>query len=184
MLRYAGVSEEILDRSLEGYGAIDPVSMIGGSLGPGVSNLEPLAPQGTYTPVVTYISRQGSRRHLKAASHDALVKALTERSKKLGFELVIVEAERMTKEEQFALAGRTTVRHGFTFECHWNADIQIMLGVHGNGLTHLIWMPATPRTAVIEMYIAGGFAPDCELTTAGKLPIAHVKTNGQRTHSE
>ena len=37
-----------------------------------------------------------------------------------------------------------------------------MLGVHGNGLTHLIWMPATPRSAVIEMYIRGGFARDCK----------------------
>jgi hypothetical protein len=37
-----------------------------------------------------------------------------------------------------------------------------MLGVHGNGLTHLLWMPATPRSAVIEMFIKGGFARDCE----------------------
>ena len=37
------------------------------------------------------------------------MKALEERQKKLGFELVIVEAERITKEEQFALAARTTV---------------------------------------------------------------------------
>lgn len=41
---------------------------------------------------------------------------------------------------------------------------QIMLGVHGNGLTHLLWMPATPQSAVIEMYIKGGFARDCEYT--------------------
>lgn len=40
--------------------------------------------------------------------------------------------------------------------------MQIMLGVHGNGLTHLIWMPATPRSAVIELYIRGGFARDCK----------------------
>ncbi len=37
-----------------------------------------------------------------------------------------------------------------------------MLGVHGNGLTHLLWMPATPRSAVIEMFFVGGFAHDCE----------------------
>jgi hypothetical protein len=36
-----------------------------------------------------------------------------------------------------------------------------MLGVHGNGLTHLIWMPPTPRSAVIEMFFKGGFARDC-----------------------
>ena len=37
-----------------------------------------------------------------------------------------------------------------------------MLGVHGNGLTHLLWMPPTPRSAVIEMFIRGGFARDCK----------------------
>jgi hypothetical protein len=36
-----------------------------------------------------------------------------------------------------------------------------MLGVHGNGLTHLLWMPPTPRSAVIEMFFKGGFARDC-----------------------
>jgi hypothetical protein len=43
-----------------------------------------------------------------------------------------------------------------------------MLGVHGNGLTHLLWMPATPRSAVIEMFIRGGFARDCK---SRRLPI-------------
>lgn len=43
-----------------------------------------------------------------------------------------------------------------------------MLGVHGNGLTHLIWMPATPRSAVIEMFFVGGFARDCESEFTGR----------------
>jgi hypothetical protein len=43
-----------------------------------------------------------------------------------------------------------------------------MLGVHGNGLTHLIWMPATPRSAVIEMFFVGGFARDCESGFTGR----------------
>jgi len=106
VLRYSGVDEEIINRSLEGYGAVDPA---GKALGPGVAAVEPLAPQGTYKPLVTYISRQNSRRRLTPESHADLVKALEERQKKLGFELVIVEAERITKEEQFALAARTTV---------------------------------------------------------------------------
>lgn len=68
-----------------------------------------------------------------------------------------------------------------------------MLGVHGNGLTHLLWMPATPRSAVIEMFIRGGFARDCKsrwlptkiwprpLTpmTMTMMPIL-PQTNGQR----
>jgi hypothetical protein len=106
VLRYSGVDDDILNRSMEGYGAVDPAAK---TPGPGVTNLEPLAPQGTYKPLVTYISRQNSRRRLTPESHADLVQALEERSQKLGFELVIVEAERLTKEEQFALAARTTV---------------------------------------------------------------------------
>ena len=42
-------------------------------------------------------------------SHEHLVAALTEKAERLGWELNIVRAELLTKEEQFALAGRTTV---------------------------------------------------------------------------
>lgn len=105
ILRYSGVSELIISRNLEGFGAIDPVNVNPG----GVNDLEPLVPSGDYKPVVTYISRQSSRRRLTNETHAELVNALEERSVKIGFELVIVEAEKMSKEEQFALAGRTTV---------------------------------------------------------------------------
>lgn len=108
ILRYAGVPEEIIDRNLEGFGAVDP-ALKEAQPGPGVKEVEPLAPQGNYAPVVTYISRQSSRRRLTPEAHADLVEAVTLRSKKLGFEFVVVEAERMTKEEQFALAARTTV---------------------------------------------------------------------------
>lgn len=107
MLRFSGVPEEILDRNLEGHGAVDPVKWEkGGEL---EGDYTPLAPAGNYRPVVTYISRQNSRRRLTPESHTELVAALEERAKKLNFELVIVEAERLTKEEQLAIAGRTTV---------------------------------------------------------------------------
>ncbi|WRT70692.1 uncharacterized protein IL334_007690 [Kwoniella shivajii] len=152
VLRYSGLSELVINRNLEGHGAIDPVNLVG----PGVDVVEPLAPQGTYQPVITYISRQSSRRRLTKESHEDLVKALEERAKKLGWELIIVEAEKMSKEDQFALAGRTT----------------IMLGVHGNGLSHLLWMPPTPRSAVIEMFFKGGFARDYQWT-AHALGIRH-----------
>ncbi|OBZ67048.1 hypothetical protein A0H81_13019 [Grifola frondosa] len=66
-----------------------------------------------------------------------------------GWELNVVQAERLTKEQQLALAARTTV----------------MLGVHGNGLTHLIMMPVTPISTVIEIFYPGGFAHDYQWTT-------------------
>lgn len=118
MLRYSGVQEGILDRNLEGLGAIDPATVnqphMAGvdtdvNVGVGVSEVEPLATPGTYSPLVTYISRQNSRRRLTPESHADLVRHLEDRAKTVGFELVIVEAEKLSMEDQFALAGRTTV---------------------------------------------------------------------------
>lgn len=48
-----------------------------------------------------------------------------------------------------------------------------MLGVHGNGLTHLLWMNNhNPRSTVIEFFYPGGFAEDYEFT-ARALGIKH-----------
>jgi hypothetical protein len=148
VLRFSEVPDDIINRNLEGYGAVDPVEWEGKTAAE--IGYTPLKPPGDYKPVVTYISRQKSRRRLTPDSHAKLVAALEEKAKKVGFELIVVEAERYTKEEQFAIAGKTT----------------IMLGVHGNGLSHLLWMPATPRSAVIEMFYHGGFARDCECERA------------------
>lgn len=109
MLRHAGVSEDIINRSVEGVGAVDPAKDALQGWVPAYEGAEPLAPVGKYRPVITYISRQGSRRRLTAASHDELVKELEARAKLHDWELVIVMAEKMSKEEQIALAGRTTV---------------------------------------------------------------------------
>jgi len=42
-----------------------------------------------------------------------------------------------------------------------------MMGVHGNGLTSLVWMKPTPRSTVIEFFFPQGFAHDYEYTTRG-----------------
>jgi hypothetical protein len=39
-----------------------------------------------------------------------------------------------------------------------------MLGVHGNGLTHMIAMAPTPISTVIEIFYPGGFAHDYQWT--------------------
>jgi hypothetical protein len=110
MLRYASVPESVIDRNLEGFGAVDPALDSKPLLGaPGVVDLEPLSPEGTYKPLVTYISRQSSRRRLTVQAHAELVKALDERAKKVGFELLVIEAEKFSKEEQIAIAAKTTV---------------------------------------------------------------------------
>lgn len=40
-----------------------------------------------------------------------------------------------------------------------------MMGVHGNGLTALVWMKPSPRSTVMEFVYPGGFAMDYEFTT-------------------
>ena len=125
MLRYASVTESVIDRNLEGYGATDPAlvarpgvaapgvaaaAAVAAGAGAGVPAVEPLGSQGDYKPIVTYISRQSSRRRLTAESHTELVKAMEERAKKLDFEFLVIEAEKLSKEEQIAIAAKTTVR--------------------------------------------------------------------------
>ncbi|KAK0449415.1 hypothetical protein EV421DRAFT_1889176 [Armillaria borealis] len=91
--------------------------------------------------VITYISRQGGRRKL----------ALEEL-----WELNVLQAEEMTKEDQLGVIARTT----------------FLLGVHGNGLTHLLFMPPTKLSAVIEIFYPGGFAHDYHWT-ARALGMSH-----------
>ena len=117
VLRFAGVDERTLDvgvRSaavVEGAGRIKGAGALEGhKAASGLSDKEV---------VVTYISRQSSRRHLLDEDHAALVRALEEMVEKHGWELNVVEAEKLSKEQQLAVAARTTV----------------LLGVHGNGLT-------------------------------------------------
>ncbi|KAF7296406.1 C2H2-type domain-containing protein [Mycena chlorophos] len=102
--------------------------------------------------VITYLSRQSTpRRHLTREAHLSLVDALETLVKRKGpnWQLNIVEAERLTKDEQIKLAARTTV----------------LLGVHGNGLTHLISMRPNALSTVIEMFYPGGFTHDYQWPT-------------------
>lgn len=110
-----------------------------------------------HKPVITYVTRQEwGRRMLKPEDHEGLVRALKRLERERGWEVNIVAMDKLTREEQFQLAGRTT----------------IMMGVHGNGLTALLWMHPTPRAAVIEFFYPGGFAEDYEWT-ARALGITH-----------
>ncbi|THH20808.1 hypothetical protein EW146_g634 [Bondarzewia mesenterica] len=103
VLRFAGVDEGTLD-----IGVRADVRKEGGRVQEEV--------------VVTYVSRQGVRRHLVEEDHEGLVSALEE----------------------------------------------VLIGVHGNGLTHLIMMPITPVSTVIEIFFPGGFAHDYEWTARAR----------------
>ncbi|KDQ20223.1 hypothetical protein BOTBODRAFT_27641 [Botryobasidium botryosum FD-172 SS1] len=101
-------------------------------------------------PVITYVSRQDwGRRMLIKEDHEGLVRALHRLRDEQGYEVNIVSMDKLTREEQLRLAARTT----------------IMLGVHGNGLTSLLWMQPSPQATVIEFFYPGGFAFDYEYTT-------------------
>jgi hypothetical protein len=106
------------------------------------------------TITITYISRQRTGRRLVQEDHEGLVRALremVERRKAMGekWEFRLVEAEGMSKDEQVRMAASTT----------------ILLGVHGNGLTHLVFMPPTRLSTVIEIFYPGGFAHDYHWTS-------------------
>ncbi|OSX63259.1 hypothetical protein POSPLADRAFT_1073979 [Postia placenta MAD-698-R-SB12] len=101
-------------------------------------------------PVITYVSRQDwGRRMLIPEHHDRLVRELHGLRDKYGYEINIVSMDKLSRIEQFQLSGRTT----------------IMMGVHGNGLTSLVWMRPTPRSTVMEFFYPEGFAHDYEYTT-------------------
>ncbi|TXT11229.1 hypothetical protein VHUM_01980 [Vanrija humicola] len=110
------------------------------------------------TPVITYVSRQDwGRRMLKKKDHEGLVAALKGLEKKYGWEVNIVAMDKLSRDDQIHLAARTT----------------IMMGVHGNGLTHLLWMNnLNPRATIMEFFFPGGFSYDYAWT-ARALGIRH-----------
>lgn len=61
--------------------------------------------------VITYISRQGwGRRMLRQADHEKLVEELHKLRDRYGYEVNVVNMDKLTRAEQYKLAGRTTVR--------------------------------------------------------------------------
>jgi len=154
VLRFAGVSSRTLDIGSRAFKRVDRGSLRDG----GVEEI-----------VVTYITRQGVKRHLIEEDHDGLVRALVELCDRRGWELNVVPMERLSKEEQLAVAARTT----------------FLVGVHGNGLTHLIMMPITPISTVIELFYPEGYAHDYEWTTRA-LGMRHfaVWNDTSTTHPE
>ncbi|KIM42075.1 hypothetical protein M413DRAFT_71332 [Hebeloma cylindrosporum] len=128
--------------------------------------------------VISYISRQGARnRKLIPRDHEALVKSMKELRKRRQLDGQIppewefneLLAERMTKDDQVKAAARTT----------------IMLGVHGNGLTHLVFMKPNRASTVIEIFYPKGFAHDYHWTTRS-LGMTHVAVWNDKiyTHPE
>ncbi|KAJ3340650.1 hypothetical protein HDU93_006507 [Gonapodya sp. JEL0774] len=97
------------------------------------------------TPVVLYISRQKwGRRSLDVSSHNRLVEGLRMLESEGICTFVEAEMDKLSMEQQIWLAYNATV----------------MLGVHGNGLTHQLWMPPTRKSLVLEIFWPENFAYD------------------------
>lgn len=88
-------------------------------------------------PLVTYISRQASGRHLLEKDHEGLVQALKELESEGICEVRVAQMERMSLRDQLELISRSTVRHDSSlFELRGRLTVRkVLLGVHGNGLT-------------------------------------------------
>ena len=57
-----------------------------------------------------------------------------------------------------------------------------MMGVHGNGLTSLLWMKPTPRSTVIEFFYPQGFAHDYEYTARALGMVHYGFWNSEYAH--
>ncbi|KAJ6508701.1 hypothetical protein C8R45DRAFT_450444 [Mycena sanguinolenta] len=100
--------------------------------------------------VITYTSRQlAGHRKLTPQSHAGLVEALKDLVQRKGWELNVMEPEKLSKEEQLSIIARTT----------------ILCGVHGNGMSHLVMLPPNRFSSVVEIFYPLGFAHDYQWTT-------------------
>ncbi|KAF8632790.1 hypothetical protein AX15_001689, partial [Amanita polypyramis BW_CC] len=98
-------------------------------------------------PLVTYVSRQGGGRRLGQEHHEGLISALKALEEEGVIRLHVARMELMTIHEQVELAAKTT----------------IMIGVHGNGLTHQLWMPPSPWSTVVEIFRPKAYIFDYEI---------------------
>ncbi|KAJ8501871.1 hypothetical protein ONZ45_g11990 [Pleurotus djamor] len=110
-------------------------------------------------PVVTYVDRQATGRKLVAEDHEALMETLKTLAREKDIEVNAVQMEFLSKAEQFDISTRT----------------DIMIGVHGNGLSHQMWMK--PGGTVFEFFDEGGFQRDYQLLAEAMHHTHHVIWN-------
>jgi capsular polysaccharide biosynthesis protein len=74
---------------------------------------------------MVYIDRQTGDRRLPDTDHESLLAGVAELADREGWEFAYLEVHAMTPPEQVAAV----------------AHASVMFGVHGNGLTHELWLP-------------------------------------------
>lgn len=114
-LRFAGVEKKSMDlgTEIEKSWEEEKENTVR-ALGANQNDLPVQVPISKEKTVITYISRQSARRHLIREDHQLLVASLQEMTARKGYELIIIEAEKLSKDEQLAIMSRTTVwRHPY-----------------------------------------------------------------------
>lgn len=100
-------------------------------------------------PKVVFIDRSATNRHLVRKDREALLELLRrwDRSGRISF--VLAQLEGMSHDQQVEAVADADVSSSIPFGQASELTLQIILGVHGNGLTHQLWMP--PGAVVIEV---------------------------------
>lgn len=126
LLRFAGVEEKTMGLGVEIEEAREKMA----SKAPGDNRnaLSLQIPIAKEKAVITYISRQAARRHLIREDHELLVASLQEMTARKGYELIIIEAEKLSKDEQLRIMSRTTVPMERTFRNSLQLLIMTLLG--------------------------------------------------------
>ena len=102
------------------------------------NELDRLLPISDEAPSICYIDRQNTQRHLPPGDHRWLVDYLQ------GLPLPF---QHLHMEDLSPFAQFTAAR-----------SCRLLVGVHGNGLSHMIWMP--PRSTVVEFFYGQQFRYD------------------------
>ena len=120
-LRFAGVEEKAMGLGVEIEKAWEKERKKAVRVLPNALHLQiPIAREKA---VITYISRQSARRHLIQEHHELLVASLQELANRKGYRLIVIEAEKLTKDEQLGIMAMTTVRkHIRRHSSTWLAD--------------------------------------------------------------
>ena len=100
-------------------------------------------------PRIIYIDRQSTDRRLPDATNFDLLETCREIAEdgQAVFDHIVLEE--LTGPQQIAAVAFADVRPVFLSFRLPIADVQIMVGIHGNGLTHELWMPQ--NSTVIEV---------------------------------
>ncbi|KAF8157138.1 hypothetical protein B0H34DRAFT_657522 [Crassisporium funariophilum] len=106
-----------------------------------------VTPPKSVLPIVTYVSRQGGGRRLAREANESLIKAMKGLEAEGICEFNVAMMEKLPFSKQVETVARST----------------IIIGVHGNGLTHQIWMPPTPRSTVFEIFYPESYIHDYEI---------------------